>query len=288
MAVRIYREPIERDRRAGVTIREIEERVRALNPAWTQAIVEAASLLFAILKEGCSTQKLRAFTRYPSEFLMDHVEHLRSRGELFTGTLSTRYVLHHVPGSEELIEKITGQRIVQETTTHTHKAPAGYDWQRHLKASPIAAPARPAGNFNGKEESTMSTSISGADEGADNGKGGEDTCGKSEVCSKPDGHTGRCKGAGGRDAKTRVPAERARRQPNSRADSPKLKASKPAKSYTDARASRTATAAVIDPGHFKIEFEDGTETISIEGVGREAFAGKLKMLYESFAGGSNG
>src|SRR5262249_54745414 len=71
-------------------------------------------LLFAILKVGCSIPKLEEFTRYPHQFLLGAVEHLRARGYLYTGQLSNQFLLQQVPGSEDLIERITGQKIIRK------------------------------------------------------------------------------------------------------------------------------------------------------------------------------
>lgn len=276
------RTPIEPAVDQGVTINEIEDRVRELYPSFLLAHIRTTSVLFAILKQGCSLQKLRSFTNYDFEFLLKRVEWLRSCGLLFTGSLSTQYVLDQVPGSEDLVERITGQKIIANTIAH--KAPAGYHWERHLKAPPLAPPA-PVAHSNGKEES-MNTAINGAGDAAAV-EIGEGACDKSPSCGKPANHMGRCKGQGGS-------AERARkRNANGQADQPKPKASKPKPAQSNGHKARpvialTATAAEKDPGHFKIEYEDETETINLEGVGREVFARKLKMLYESFAGGSNG
>src|SRR5262245_62978255 len=97
MAVRMYREPVARVEDAGVKISEIEDRIRDLYPEFSLDDVRTTSLLFAILKQGCSVPKLQWFTSYDLEFIQDRVERLRQRGLLFTGTLSTQYVLGQVP-----------------------------------------------------------------------------------------------------------------------------------------------------------------------------------------------
>lgn len=100
----------------GVTIEEIKDFIHALYPDerfdWRRV-----SLLFAILKVGCSIPKLEDFTRWPRPMLQAEVERLRMRGHLFTGQLSTHWVLSQVPGSEDLIERITGQRIIKKESS---------------------------------------------------------------------------------------------------------------------------------------------------------------------------
>ena len=108
----LQRKPIEYAMGGGITFREIEDALLELqHPATSLEERRAACLLFAILKQGSSIQKLQWFTSYDLDFIRESVEALRSRGLLFTGTLSTQYVLGQVPGCEDLIEKITGQKI---------------------------------------------------------------------------------------------------------------------------------------------------------------------------------
>jgi len=153
-----YCAPLVRERSSGVTIRDIEHRLRELNPAWTDEAVRIASVLFAILKEGCSTRKLLAFTRYPSEFLMNHVECLRQRGELFTGTLSSQFVTQQVPGAEDLVERITGQRLTTtkevsrvSETTNGHASSAQV---KECHASGCAKPKGHTGRHTGAQKQT--------------------------------------------------------------------------------------------------------------------------------------
>src|SRR5262245_30275984 len=108
----LSRRPVEPAVAQGVTIEEIEDKVRELYPEFLPDHVRTTSLLFAILKQGCSVQKLNWFTKYDFDFIRKRVEWLRSSGLLFTGTLSTQYVLEQVPGSEGLVERITGQKII--------------------------------------------------------------------------------------------------------------------------------------------------------------------------------
>jgi hypothetical protein len=257
------RAPMERGAVAGVTIGEIEDRVRELYPKFSLDHMRTTSVLFAVLKEGCSIQKLRSFTNYEFEFLLKRVEWLRSSGLLFTGSLSTQYVLEQVPGSEALIERITGQKIIAATTGH--RAPAGYDWQKRLKPPPLA-PAEPVAHSNNRKEEPMNTAVNGAAEEAAV-EIGEGACEKTPSCGKPANHLGRCKGEGGRVNKPR-------------AATPDHQKSKPTPEPTADAAKR--------PGYFKIEFEDEKLTISVEGIGgREAFAAAARMALGSL-GGSNG
>src|SRR5688572_18684285 len=109
------RRPPERGDSDGVTIAEIEREVSRLFPDLTAGDdLRAKALIFAILKQGCAIQKLQWFTRYEREFLFDQLEKLRAAGRLFTGQLSIQYVLKAVPGCKDLIERITGQRVVTE------------------------------------------------------------------------------------------------------------------------------------------------------------------------------
>jgi hypothetical protein len=282
MALRTHREPIERDRTTGVKIWEIEDKVRELYPDFSLDDMRTTSLLFAILREGCSTQKLQWFTKYDREFIQRRVDWLRSRGQLFTGTLSVQYVLDQVPGSEDLVERITGQKIV--ANTNGHKAPTGYDWEKHVKPAPIALSAPPAFNSNRKEQ-PMNTMVNGAADEADAVRIVAEVCDKSATCGKPANHMGRCKGDGGS-------ALRARRQAKaSKTKAAKAKASsKPARNGHKAQAvsMTTALAAITGDGHYKIEYEDETRQFNFEGIGRESFVAALKAAEASITGRSNG
>lgn len=95
----------------GPTISEIEMELLEIRPETSDLALREMGLLFVILRVGYSIEKLAQFTNYPREFLRDRVEGLRGRGLLFTGNLSTQWLLDQVPGSEGLIERITGQRF---------------------------------------------------------------------------------------------------------------------------------------------------------------------------------
>ncbi|HKQ90870.1 MAG TPA: hypothetical protein VJZ77_09320 [Blastocatellia bacterium] len=302
----LSRVPIEREKPEGVTIDEIERRILELLPGASLNARRSFSMLFAILKQGASVQKLQWFTTYDLDFVRERVEALRSQGLLFTGTLSTQYVLSQVPGSEGLIERITGQRIAARPVT-APPAPLG-DWQKNLVKPPAASSStpRPAAkpiNRNREEKPMPIETVNGA---AADAVGVQSTCLKTPGCPRPAGHNGICKGqkVNRRRLSTDPPevqraanAERmrlARAEDKSSGRPPKAG---PAKAVKAARNSRkpqpvdalTATAtALIDPGYFKIEFEDGQDTISREGHGREGFARALKALHQEFAGGSNG
>ena len=128
----------------------------------------------------------------------------------------------------------------------------------------------------------MNTAINGAAE-LDGVEIGAETCAKSEDCDKPNGHTGRCKGTGGSASGRNEKKAKAVKVVKAKASKPK-----PARNGHKPVSALTATAlAAVDPGHFKIEYEDGMETINLEGIGRDVFAAKLKMLYTSLTGGSN-
>ncbi len=241
------RRPLRNGAPAGVTISEIERRVAEIFPRASLDERRRLAMLFAILKEGSSLQKLQRFTSYPMELIRESVERLRSAGLIFTGTLSTQYVLDQAPGSESLIEEITGQRIVHKPAAP--RAPAGYDWQRHLKAPPVALDALCAAD--GKEESMTTTNNGGADAESL-------TCPKSELCDKPAGHTGRCKGPS---------------QPRAKTETAKASRSKPAQ---NGRLEIMAALDGLSEGRYRITYEDETRQLTLEGIGREAFVAALK------------
>jgi hypothetical protein len=280
------RRPPERDGAGGVTIDEIESEVSRLCPYLrSDEEMRAKALIFAILKQGCAIQKLLWFTKYEREFLLVQLDNLRADGQLFTGQLSVQYVLKAVPGCKDLIERVTGQRIVAEPAT-ARPAPLG-DWEKNLVRPPVASSTpRPAAKpINRKEEKPMNNEVVNGAAAAPEPAGVEPTCLKTPGCPRPAGHNGICKG---QKVKRRAAAAKAKP-----AKTPRVKASKP----KPARYGRkpqpvdayTATAtAMPDPGYFKIEFEDGEDTISREGHGREGFARALKALHQEFAGGSNG
>jgi hypothetical protein len=300
------RRPTSRAGEHGVTIDEIESEVSQLCHGLVEGDeLRATSLLFAILKQGTSLQKLQWFTRYDMAFIGERLEALRSAGLLFTGTLSTQYVLSRVPHSEGLVERITGQKVVLQPIGH--KAPAGYDWERNLKAPPVSPPAPPVAHSIRKEKSKMSAEINGAAGAAETESDqAQVTCLKTPGCPRPAGHNGICKGQkmNRRRLSTDPPevqrAANAERMRDARAEDksygrrPKAGPAKAAKAARNGRKPQpvdalTATAtALMDPGYFKIEFEDEQDTISREGHGREGFARALKALHQEFAGGSNG
>lgn len=293
------RRPPEREGAGGVTIKEIEDRVAELCPAVPPETMRALSLLFAILKEGSSFQKLQWLTSYDMDFIRERVEALRSRGLLYTGTLSARYVLSRVPGSEDLVERITGQRIVPEPDT-ARRAPLG-DWQKNLVRPAVASStprlaAKPINRINRKDEPMNTvTAVNGAAE-PENDQA-QATCLRTPGCPRPAGHNGICKGqkvnrraADGHPRRSKTDPPEARRAAN--AERMRLARAED-KSYGRRPKERPAkavkaTADEINAGYFKIEFEDGEDTISREGHGREGFARALKALYQEFAGGSNG
>jgi hypothetical protein len=286
------RAPIERAEQ-GVTIDEIEDRVAEIYPDYSLEARRSLSLLFAILKQGASLQKLQWFTRYQTEFIGGRLDALRSAGLIFTGTLGARYVLAQVPHCEDLVERITGQRIVAEPAA-TPPAPLG-DWEKNLvKPAAASSPPRPAAKtinrINRKDEPMNTvTAVNGAVAEAE---GVQPTCLKTPGCPRPAGHNGICKG---QKVNRRAAAEKPRR---SKTDPPEAQRAANAERMRLARAesksygrgSKAAPAATTADraGYFKIEFEDGEDTISREGHGRDGFARALKALYQEFAGGSNG
>jgi len=277
------RRPMARAGEQGVTINEIEDRVRELYPRFSLDDMRTTSILFAILKQGCSTQKLQWFTSYDREFIQKRVEWLRSCGLLFTGALSTQYVLEQVPGSEDLIERITGQKVI--TKTQSHRAPVGYDWEKNVKASPVASPASLEAHLTNGKEKPMNTAINGAADAGAVPPEDVTSCGKSAACPKPDGHTGRCAGQGG--------SARGRQSNKAKADkAPGVKASR-RKPLTNGHKPKpvsmtTALAAITGDGHYKIEYEDETRQFNFEGIGREAFIAALKSAEAALSGGPNG
>jgi hypothetical protein len=243
----------------SVTIREIEERLTALNPSWSQDDVRIASVLFAILKEGTSTQKLLAFTRYSSEFLLNHVEYLRQRGLLITGTLSTQFVLNRCPGAEDLVERITGQRIVKET-------PMNEEANGHaaLNAGLCDRPGcdRPQGHSGHHK---------GKPQGPRKAEGSATS--RSEIARK---------GAAARWAKQRQ--SEANEQKNAAASAVKRV---PEPMTAEGRVSRESLIGRGD-GLFKIEYEDTTLSIRIDGAGRQLFVAMAEIIHTSLTGGIHG
>jgi len=123
----------------GVTIEEIEAALTQITGRkWhekNQYEMRNYCVYFAILKVGCSIQKLMDFTHYERPFLFDLIEKLRAGGWLITGTLSHQFVLWRVPGSEELIERITGQRIPKQESTNMSKVEPGAAAEAALEAA---------------------------------------------------------------------------------------------------------------------------------------------------------
>lgn len=282
MPERQHREPIDRSIAGGITMKEIKARVRELHPDLTTDQLQSALLLFAMLKEGKSIVKLHLFTKWPVEVLQAAVAGVKDPGLRYTSAPSTQFVLSQIPGCEDLIEKITGQRIVRETTVH--RAPAGYDWQRHMKTPPKPILAQSEAISDREEKPRMTTVTNSLVEaGAD--LNGAETCGKSPFCGKPTSHLGRCKGEGGS-------AERAHKKANGGADQPKAKTPKPKPAQPNGRKLQAATAILAAPdgasGRFKIEYEDENLTLNIEGLGREAFTATMEMIHTSLTGGPNG
>src|SRR5262245_48000860 len=80
----------------GITFEEIKAVLTEITSEWRHIGINGLrhyELLFAILKVGCSIPKLEEFTRYPHQFLLGAVEHLRARGYLYTGQLSNQFLL---------------------------------------------------------------------------------------------------------------------------------------------------------------------------------------------------
>ena len=135
---------------AGVTIQEIESELRKLLHVSEHAAeweMRPFCLWFAILKEGISILKLEAFTGYSRQFLLAQVETLRAQAHLYTGTLSNQFLLHHVPGCEALIERITGQRIPKQESTNMSKVEPGAAAEAALEA----ASAKPKRKYKKRE-----------------------------------------------------------------------------------------------------------------------------------------
>jgi hypothetical protein len=261
------RTPIERGHADSITIDEIEDRIREINPDLSLDGVRTASLLFAILKQGSSIQKLEWFTKYDQKFLRQGIEWLRSRGLLFTGALSAQFVLKNVPGSEDLIERITGQRMIAKA-----------EIEAVISTTEIAI----TGQSTAGEEKPMDTKANGQANAVEV----EETCGKSALCDKPDGHTGRCKGPQPRPAKQAAPAAKKVERMATAAKPRPVRKAQP--NGQKAQAVITPALAKAAGGLFKIEYEDEDLTIRVEGIGRESFAAAVKVALGSLAGGSNG
>jgi hypothetical protein len=273
-------QPMERATGGGITIREIEAEVAGLYRDTLSAMqVREKAFLFALLKQGASIQKLQWFTGYEIDFIRERVEALRAAGRLITNTPSTQYLQNQVAGCEALIERITGQRVVPMTNA---AAP---------RLAIVVAESNP------KEESMHeSTQVNGAA----NIEDFQQTCAKTHDCARKAGHTGMCTGTKlktrrlSADSPEQQRAANAARMKVARAKNKSYgrgtKAATPdARVFGKAKASPAPAPVAVksakaDPGHFVIQFEDETETISIEGMGRDTFKRKLKALYEEFAG----
>lgn len=275
----LERVPIERERPAGVTIADIEDEVSRLCPDLAVDELRAKVLLFAILKEGCGIQKIQWFTHYSREFVIEEIDGLRAAGQLFTGSVSTQYLLRQVPGCQALIERITGQKVIAESTPQ--KAPDGYDWQKNLVKPP--APPRPTVPINqtNREERPMNTTLAiGAPETEE---AQSVTCLKTPGCPRAAGHNGICKGQ-----QLKQPRAAMKTKP-ARAPRAKAAKAKPAQNIHKVfpHDPDTATAARISEGHYTIEYEDETRQFKFEGLGRDEFLAALKSAGVALAGGAS-
>lgn len=166
----LKRAPLPRAEPAGITIAEIERHVEALRANWPEgAQLHELVMLFAVLKEGTSMIKLKWFTKYDDHFIRFFVEELRQHGKLFTGTVTAQFILSQLPGSEGLIEAITGVRPVSLTN-------------RASVAPPI------------QKENLMSTKLTGDGpvRSVEEDNPPDSQCPRSAQCTKLAKHFGRC------------------------------------------------------------------------------------------------
>jgi hypothetical protein len=195
---------------SSITITEIERQVEALRARWPEgAQLRELAMLFAILKEGSSTIKLKWFTKYDDHFIRFFVEELRQHGKLFTGTLTAQFILSQLPGSEHLIEAITGVRPAKPS----------------IAIAPAVAPPIHQEPTQ-KENNAMSTKPT--DDGPVQPvkpEAASAQCPRDSRCTKPENHLGRC--ATGKAAKTKrragLPARTASAAPKT-ASMPAVKA----------------------------------------------------------------
>lgn len=209
----LKRAPLARDESA-INITEIERQVEALRAHWPEgAQLRELAMLFAILKEGSSTIKLKWFTKYDDHFIRFFVEELRQHGKLFTGTLTAQFILSQLPGSEPLIEAITGVRPVKPST---------------MPIAIAAAVAPPIHEEPIQQELNMSTkpTESGPVQPVEP-ETASAQCLRDSRCTKPGNHLGRCATGKAAKAKRRQVAVKAAR-PAPAAKTVSLPAAKPA------------------------------------------------------------
>jgi len=159
-----------------ISIEDIEAQVHRLRRGWPPgSSLQLISALFAMLRVGTNLPKLKSFTNYPTDLLLNLTDELRAHGQLLSGVPSGQFVLQQCPGSENLIKSLTGS------------CPPG-DIPEHQAAF---APPAVTSQSKIRKESPVSESLSSAIKPvSESSEEVADTC----TCGKISNHIGRCKG----------------------------------------------------------------------------------------------
>lgn len=274
----------------GVTFATIEREVAALRPDLTADELRRPVLLFALLKVGKAISKLTLFTKWSVEEIADLMATIDDPNLQYGSTVSARYVLRQVPGSEELIEAITGERIVAEEKPLAAAAP--HAWEKNLVRPPISrvvrvasvpiTPVQPIKPITEERLMNTETAVNGAAEAGELKPAG--ICAKTAECDRPAGHNGICKGQKihhGPPVRTEKPKRRAAAV---RAVKPARKARRPRPAVEPV----TATAARAGGGLLKIAYEDDQTSFNYETIGREQCISALRSALQSLTGERNG
>ena len=211
---RSQRSPLNAAAPSGITVTEIERQVEALRSNWPcDAELRELALLFAILKQGSNQTKLKRFTGYDSQFIHQMLDELRHHGKLFTGTLTAQFVLSQLPGSEDLIEQITGARPVAPVRIQPAFIPTSS--KAPFRASDAPKQPSPTAfvddlSYRLLEENVMSnaSTSNGAIQPSETGSV---ACTRDANCTKPNKHLGKCATKATRQARPATQAKTAAR-----------------------------------------------------------------------------
>lgn len=161
-----------------ISIEDIETKVRRLRRGWPPgSSLQVVSALFAMLRVGTNLPKLTSFTKYSTDLLLKLTDDLRAHGQLLAGVPSAQFVLKQCPGSEELIESLTGSRPIGDDSVH----------------QAVFAPPGTTTSSNIRKVASVSDSSSPAIKSVESSPDpAREVCGK-DGCGKIPQHTGRCK-----------------------------------------------------------------------------------------------
>lgn len=108
--------------KSDITIREIELGIIALQPDLEGNILQLRqmAMLLAILKCGPKRQELSEFTHYNAKVIGDVIDELTQHRLLLTGAISPQFILQQMPGSRDLIERVSGP-VVREVAPMVKK-----------------------------------------------------------------------------------------------------------------------------------------------------------------------